>query len=138
MRAAWKGTLSLKRVVYVAYKILLHQFVVDGSLKPAKLIFPGIHIGSHLAEAKGFIDMLGPGVLQIRVKNDFGIAVFKQPANQQTQDFSADTMILTISFADFDADFGHAHTYITIIALANQTAVGLRWNVSFYLSVRTA
>ena len=69
--------------------------------------------------------MLGPRVLQICVEHDFGIAVSEQPSDQQTQDFSAHTSVLTIGFADLDADFGRAGLHLAIIALADQTVTFL-------------
>src|SRR5699024_788857 len=91
--------LLLELMVYIADKILLDQLIVDGGLKLAELISPGIHVGSHLVEPKGLVDMLCPGVLQIGVENDLRIAVFKQPANEHTQNFSAHTTVLAIGFA---------------------------------------
>ena len=103
--------LLLDFLVYVADKILLNQFIVDGGLQLAQLISPGIHVGSHFAEPKGLVDMLCPCVLQIGVENNLRIAVFKQPANEHTQNFSAHTTVLAIGFADFNADFGYTLRY---------------------------
>ena len=53
--------LLLDFLVYVADKILLNQFIVDGGLQLAQLISPGIHVGSYLAEPKGLVDKLPSG-----------------------------------------------------------------------------
>lgn len=65
--------------------------------------------------------MLCSFVRQVGVEDDFEIAVFEQPADQHTQNLSANTAVLAVRFTDLNTDFRYAVRYFAIIAFTNQT-----------------
>ena len=69
--------------------------------------------------------MLRSCVRQVRIEEDFGIAVSEQPTDQHAQNLSADTTVLTVGLADINADCCDSIRHIAVIALANQTVVFL-------------
>jgi hypothetical protein len=67
-------------------KILGGQFIINGGLKLAQLVLPGIDPRANLAKAQLLVDMLRPCVLKIGVQNNLAVArLLKEMAGEQAQ-----------------------------------------------------
>lgn len=101
------------------FKIICRQCVVNGRLQPSQLIPPGIHIEGGLPETQLFVNMPGPRVFRSGIQHNFLTALLKQSANQQPQDDFPNSTVLTVCFADLDANFGCAGRSLPVNTLSD-------------------